>query len=779
MKRLVTLVIPLCVLGLGVVLKTASPPFLQAMQLKVFDSYQAYAPRAYEAVPVSIVDIDEESLQKIGQWPWPRNIVAVLTGRLREEGAAAVAFDIVFAEADRTSPKEILPLWCDGGASFPLRERSSGLEPVERPTPNPAFPLKGGRGGEPSDIPHSVPALCKDFRALLESTDMPGMTDIGDHDAQLGRAIAGANAATGFVLTESGSAAPEVKAGMAIQGDHPAGSMPEFGGAVNTLAVIAKDAAGNGALNSLPDMDGIIRRMPILFNAAGALAPGLTAEALRIAQGAPPLMVKTAEGAIESIRIGEFVIPTDKAGAFWLHYSPSVKERYVPAWQVIEKKLPEGRLNGHIVFIGTSAAGLKDIRSTPLNPVMNGVEVHAQALEQTLLGHFLTRPDWADGAEALALIVAGLGMILLLQFVSPAYGALLAALTVFGAGYGSWYAFTDLRLLFDPVIPSIVLVATYLVETLRQFMLAEREKKQVRDAFSRYMSPALVEKLAANPKALKLGGEMREMTILFSDIRGFTTLSEKYTAEELTRLINRFLTPMTDTILQLRGTIDKYMGDAIMAFWNAPLDNGAHVKDACLAALAMQERLKEVNAAMMQEAAEAGKEYSALAVGIGINTGTCCVGNMGSEQRFDYSVLGDNVNLASRLEGQSKTYGVTVILGENTAKMLSDLAVFEIDRIKVKGKTEAVRIFTLLGDEKMAAGEGFAALKRDFLAMLAAYRGQQFDTARALLAACRTHAAEAGLGIGGLFDLYQERMEEYTANPPPAAWDGVYVALSK
>ncbi|MFO1242420.1 MAG: adenylate/guanylate cyclase domain-containing protein [Rickettsiales bacterium] len=723
MKLSWTLLIPISVLGLGVFLKVTNPPFLQALQLKVFDSYQAYQPRPYTEVPVSIVDIDEESLKKIGQWPWPRNQVAQLINQLKNAGVAAIALDIVFAEPDRTSPKQILPLW-----------------------------------GEE-----------KELKALLSK--------LPDHDAEFATAVSEANVATGFVLSGHAETQPDVKAGMAIQGSSPTEHIPPFDGTVNTLPAITDAARGNGALNSLPDLDGIIRRMPLVFNAHEKLVPGLMAEALRIAQGNPPLMIKSIPGAIEEIKIGDFIIPTDRNGSFWIHFTEPHPERYISAWKILENKVPQERLNGQIIFIGTSAAGLKDIRSSPLNPVMNGVEVHAQALEQVLLGHFLNRPDWMEGAEIVGLITCGIFLLILMQFIPPIYGAFAAMAAIAAAIYGSWMAFQNQHLLIEPVIASIVLVFVYLTESLRQFMLSEREKQQVRNAFSRYMSPALVERLAENPGALKLGGEMRQMTILFSDIRGFTTLSERYTAEELTRLINRFLTPMTDTILQHNGTIDKYMGDAIMAFWNAPIDNEKHARDACMAALDMEDRLRELNTIMQKESEQTGAPYHELAVGIGLNSGVCCVGNMGSEQRFDYSVLGDNVNLASRLEGQSKTYGVTSVLGENTVELLEGMAVLELDLIQVKGKTAAVRIFTLLGDEAFAAKPEFNQLKQAFDTMLAAYRAQQFAKAQEQLIKCRSCALASK--IEGLLDLYEERLAEYTDTPPPADWDGVFVAKSK
>jgi adenylate cyclase len=340
-------------------------------------------------------------------------------------------------------------------------------------------------------------------------------------------------------------------------------------------------------------------------------------------------------------------------------------------------------------------------------------------------------------------------------------------------------AFDSYHMLVDPVYPSLVMLAVYLVETLRGYIATERERRQVRHAFSHYMSPALVKKLAEQPDALKLGGEMKPMTILFCDIRGFTTISEQYDAQGLTRFINRFLTPMTNIILERQGTIDKYIGDCIMAFWNAPLDDPKHAEHGCRSALAMVEGLRVLNIERATEARESGIPFLPVQIGIGLNTDICCVGNMGSDQRFDYSVLGDGVNLASRLEGQSKTYGMTIVIGEKTYAALHDFATIELDCIKVKGKTEAVRIYGLLGDEILMANpiwEGFAHAQQ---AMLATYRAQEWKGALRNLDHMEPLADQMGIYIADFCRLYRKRITEYQASPPPAAWDGVFEATTK
>jgi adenylate cyclase len=396
---------------------------------------------------------------------------------------------------------------------------------------------------------------------------------------------------------------------------------------------------------------------------------------------------------------------------------------------------------------------------------------------------------------------------------------LFATVLVGGMVGFSWYAYTDMKMLIDAVYPSLSGLILYMSLTYMNFIREEKQKKQVRGAFSMYMSPALVEKLADDPDLLKLGGEMKEMTLLFADIRGFTTISETYKEhpEALTEFINKFLTPMTGVILEREGTIDKYMGDCIMAFWNAPLDDAQHPTNACDSALAMLKACDDVGVIVKQQAEEraasaraniehakaklgkgdtkaeneiqAAEQMLALAeqerdlsvkIGIGLNTDIVCVGNMGSDQRFDYSVLGDGVNLASRLEGQSKTYGVAIVLGEDTHNQAPDYACIELDLIQVKGQTRPTRIFGLLGNQQVASSSEFVKYKEKHDRLLLCYRSQQWDEASKLSSECWNLCGP--WGNTGLYDLFDERIEEYKDSPPgdeEGNWDGVYVATSK
>ncbi|HUN49679.1 MAG TPA: adenylate/guanylate cyclase domain-containing protein, partial [Candidatus Sulfotelmatobacter sp.] len=646
----------------------------------------------------------------------------------------------VFAEPDRTSPANVLPIW-----------------------------------STTSDI---------DDKLKQELAALP------DNDKIFARVVQQAgNVVTGFALIQDNNGhVPLQRGNFAFGGDDPHQFLVAHGGAVTNLPEIEQAAAGNGAFSFEPDSDFVIRRVPLVQRLNDRLYPLLALEALRVALGAKTMVIKssganqqTAYGehtGINNIKLGpDWIIPTDSRGQLLMHFTREVPQRTIAAWKVMAPNFDPAEVRDKIIFVGTSAAGLKDIRPSPIDPGMPGVEAHAQAAEQILLHHFLLRPDWADGAEAVFMLVLGIILIILLRSTGALWSAAVGAVSIAGLFGASWYAYKSLLLLVDPVMPSLTAVAIYMSGTLIGYLRTEAEKRFVRGAMGQYMSPALVEQIANDPSRLKLGGELREMTFLFCDVRGFTTISETFKSnpQGLTHLINKFLTPMTDLILARRGTIDKYMGDCIMAFWNAPLDDPEHADHACESALAMIHELKDLNVRLKQEAEAEDRRYHPLNIGIGLNTGECVVGNMGSDQRFDYSVLGDAVNLASRLEGQSKNYGVGIVIGESTRAAAPSWAAIELDLIAVKGKKEAVRIFTLHGDQALAQTDEFRSLNERHDAMLACYRQQEWNRAKQLIVECRQLDGR----LEHLYDLYDERVAYYTDNPPGPDWDGVFVATSK
>jgi adenylate cyclase len=712
-------------------LRVWDPSPVARLRALVFDAYQQVEPRQFDpSLPVRIVDIDEESLKKIGQWPWPRTVLAELTEKLAANGAAAIAFDMIFPEADRTSPANAMRFW----------PQSAALEILK-----------------------------------AEVDKLPS------NDQVFGQAIGQAPVVLGFIASPQASTLPETKAGFAHGGDDPRLFAPYYPGAAASLKVLQDPAQGAGALNWIPEYDQIIRRMPMVVRIGDTLYPSLAADVLRLAQGASTYVIKSSGASgekafgektgIVKVRVGDYEVPTEANGQMWMHFTPQSRDRYLPAWKVLNGEIGEDDIAGRILLIGTSAAGLLDLRATPLEASVPGVELHAQAVEQIMQGAFLLRPDFATPAELLYILVLGLLIAVLIYRAGALGSALLGALAVAGVVGISWYAFDDLGWLVDPVYPAISLTAIYLAGTSFVFLRTERERNRVRNAFSHYMAPALVERLAAEPGRLKLGGENRDMTLLFSDVRGFTTISEGLDAEELTRFLNSLFTPLSNIILDQQGTIDKFMGDALMAFWNAPLDDAKHPSHACGAALRMMTEMETLNTRWREDAEAKGRPYKEVKLGIGLNTGLCCVGNLGSETRFDYSVIGDNVNIASRLEGQSKTYDLMTIVGQSTTERAPEFAFLE-----VKGKTSATRVFSLLGDSALKESRPFIDLTEKHGTFLARYRAKDWDAAEALSRECEKMD---GAQLMRLYALYRERIAAFRAAPPPPDWDGTAEALSK
>jgi len=732
-------IVALLVLVNALLLRAIDPVGLTRLRDVAFDSFQRIKPRTYHpATPVRIVDIDEAALAEFGQWPWPRTIVARLIDKLTEKGAAVIAFDVVFAEPDRSS----------------------------------------------------ISRMVKDLVAFTDPATVQKLAAaIQDNDKVLADAIAHSRVVLGFGFDpHGGSQPPKRMFGTAFAGDDPSQFLPVQQGTVKPLAILEAAAKGNGSVNT--DVEGsVIRRVPMLFRVAGqeGLFPALSIEALRVAQGASTYVIKSsgassemsfgAKTGIVAIRTGDIEARTDSRGRLALYDSGHREERFVSARAVLKDEVPPDKLDGQIVFIGTSAIGLKDLRSTPVDDSAPGVEVHAQLAEQMIEQEFLARPDFADGAEFLYLAAIGALFVFLLPRLSAGKMTIVAAIFI-GIGLAvPWIAFSEYDLLFDPIYPPVTLAVIYVSGTALAFMRTERERAAIRGAFGLYLSPDQVERIARHPELLQLGGEMREITVMFTDVRGFTRISEQFDPHGLTRFMNRFLTPMTDLIRSHRGTIDKYMGDAIMAFWNAPLDVDRHAALACDTALAMQARLVELNEEWKAEAEAEGRGHIPVNIGIGLNTGQASVGNFGSTQRFTYSCLSDDVNLASRLEGQCKTYSVGIIIGDKTRLQVPDYAALEIDLVMVKGKTEPERVHALVGGLAVAQTPAYQELVQLQAAFLAQYRTGGFVEALDLIAGCEAAAAAVGWRQG-YYDMMRVRVDGLI-DDSPHDWTGVYVAKEK
>jgi len=741
------ILVPSLILVIALVLRCIDPLPVEYLRNVTFDTYQRLEPRIYNPdLPVRIAAIDEKSLKQFGQWPWPRSRIAQVIDRLRELGAAVIGVDALFVEPDRTSPEEVL-----------------------RQLPD-------------------TPALYDARQALAR---------LPDNDSILAAALAKQPTVLAFALQKDNPHRPQVDpapiGGFSHLGDDPIGFVTSYPYVVMPLPQLTAAASGLGAVNAVPDIDGIIRRVPLVQLYKDQLVPSLVAEVLRLADGGPSYLLRgskvRSEGigsvlgqGIGAIRIGRGFSITTTAGGDLLFYDTGTQPtRFFSIADLMGSKFDRGEVEGRIILIGSTVEGLKDNKPTPITPDMAGVEIHAQSIEQILATNLLheqqlTRPYWAFGIELLYLVAMGILTIFMVHRRGAMTSLLLAMSALAVAVAGSWYLFSQHRFLVDPIYPGLVVFMIFVAGTLINFIRTEGEKRQVRGAFSRYMSPLLVDQLSKHPERLTLGGELRELTLMFCDIRGFTKMSEGLDPQALTQLMNRYLTQMTRVIQENHGFIDKYIGDCIMAFWNAPLDVPTHHGQAVLAAFDMRAELTRLNAALRSEAEKAGRPAIDIKIGIGLNTGLCSVGNFGSEQRFDYSVLGDAVNIASRLEALSPSYGVDLVIGEETAAAVPDYALLELDRVLVKGKLVPVRIFTALGDATVAATSAFIHLAEVHYQMRTAYRAQEWHEAEDALAACRRAAPDF---MADFYDLYETRILEFRRVAPPADWDGVYIAISK
>jgi len=722
-----------------ILLQLFDPAPLERVRMQVFDLYQVTAPRDDDiGQRVAIVDIDEDSITRLGQWPWPRTDLAELTRRLGEAGASAIVYDIVFSEPDRTSPAVVAA-------------RYDRL----------------GYGDELGNLLAKLPS----------------------NDTLLAKSFENAPVVTGFFLDRQRRGRDvEPKASFTLHGTLPTRLVNSYQGALLPLPEIEAAATGNGFVSLESDADGLVRRVPLVAIHRGTLIPALTLEAVRVAgDGTSPNLLtsdgsgETAStpGAAVAVRLDGAEIPVTDSGEMWVHFPPPGSQKMLPAWSIITGSMTDESLkqavNGKIVFVGGSAAGLQDLVSTPMDKLIAGVTVHAAAAEQILARDFLERPDWAFGLElALALLLGG-ALALILPRLGATMGALAALIGTGAVLAGSWSAFMQVNYLLDPTYPVLALVTVYVVQTVAVFYREERQRSYIHSAFDRFLSPEMVRRIAADPGKLELGGEERDMSVLMCDIRGFSRISEQYSPQDLIAFLIGFLTPMSDILLARRATLDKYIGDAILAFWNAPLDDPDHHANAARAALEMTAKVTDLNRTMP------GREGvvwpGEVKVGIGLNAGLCCVGNMGSSQRLSYTLIGDTVNVASRLEGLTKQYGVPIIAGEALAAELDGFALIEIDRVRVVGRDAPERIFALLGDEAMQGEDEFQELAKAHAAMLLAYRDQRWDDAEAALNSAATLYER--MGISGLRDLYRGRIAALRADPPGENWDGVFQTTQK
>ncbi|MEY4140004.1 MAG: hypothetical protein RLZZ371_2186 [Pseudomonadota bacterium] len=669
------MLMPLIAVSIGAALLLVDPPMLQTLRHAVFDQYQRLQPRVYQTAPVRIIDIDEESLAKVGQWPWPRTRIAELVERLRKAGVAAIGFDVLFAEPDRTSPKAMLNIW-----SLPDAAQRS-------------------------------------------------IAGLPDHDDLLATTLAPGGVVLGFSVERQGKGLdlPAQKYRYVNMGESALPYAHAFSRAVPSLPLLSSAAAGNGVLTFVPDNDGVVRRVPMLVRLGDTLVPSLVAEVLRVGQGAQNYMLRTSETqgvGMTEVKIGQFSVPTTPAGEAWVHYTGPVKERTIPAWKILAGEIPDDQLQGQLLLVGTSAQGLMDLRFSPLGGIMPGVEAHAQLLEQVLTDTYLYRPAWANSIEVLTIVIGGLALGTLALVTGALVSAVATLLVIGGVIWGGWVAFADYRLLLDPATPALGIFIAFLLSSVMHHLSTERRQRFVRDAFSRYVSPNLVTYIVEHPDQLELGGKRQECSFVFTDLAGFTSLMEKIDPAEVVSLLNAYLDQMISIAFSFNGTLERIIGDAVVIMFSAPVQQPDHRQRALDCAIAMQRFASRYADEMKTKGIAFGHTR------IGVHSGTVIVGNFGGSHMFDYRALGDTINTASRLESVNKHLGTLVCVSDNTLSGYTGVVARPVGRLVLKGKTEPLMVFQPMNDGLELAGApvddpqyaaAYALLTQDAIAARSAF----------------------------------------------------------
>jgi len=653
------------------------PSSYERLRLATFDSLQRVFPWDAPETPVTVVDVDEKGLARHGQWPWPRSKLAALVDRLRELGAASTAFDMVFAEPDRTSPAA-----------------SIGQMPI---------------------------VVQKELAAL-------GVT-FSDNDRTFAAAIGKGGVTLGLgLIAQRTVRAVRPKANFAIIGGDPASGVPQFAGSVLNIAALEDAAVGLGSFSIIASTDEIVRRMPLVALSAGQLVPSLALEALRVATGEPSLRLRLnragADGAVESmtLALGDAEIPLDREGALLLHHRPPHNTSVVSVADVLDdpSDAVRAKIRNHIVFVGTSAVGLSDLRPTPLNAFEPGVNLHAAVATQILAGHFLSRPAIAGALEMLAAVLAGVIILICLQRFGLWAATATSMILLVAIASVTIVTFRFLGLLIDPTLPTATVASTFFASSLLDHFLANRKGIMLARAFAQYLSPDLVKELSKNPDQVRLGGEDREMTFLFTDLEGFTRFTETIAPERLVATLNSYLDGLCRIATRHGGTIDKIVGDAVHVMFNAPVHQPDHASRALAAAFEMRQFSIDFVALQARNNLAFGMTR------IGINTGRAIVGNFGGASRFDYTAHGDSINTAARLEAANKVFGTEILVSRATKDAVPNVKVRPLGKINLRGKDQATEIFEPLDWDHPAAayadrlGDILKAAEHDLAAAVAA-----------------------------------------------------------
>jgi adenylate cyclase len=651
------------------VLLLLRPAYTEFLELKFYDLKFRYRGPLAPSPEIAIVAIDDASLKAVGRWPWSREDIARLLAKIKEAGPRVLALDIIFAEKEESAAMRLL-----GNLRQEIARRCS-------PTP------------ELTNLLNEEERRADVDQRLTQVIAQGPPTILGFFFREVGGSAGGLQAQQ--LLGESFIQASSYNLVRFLEAKPS--SLPLLkakGGVQLNLPEITAAAAGGGYFNMIPDQDGVIRWVPLAILYGPDLFAPLTLVTPDQFLGRPPLGITLSRLGVQEVRLGPRRVPVDRFGRLLINYlgGPGIFPHYSAA-AVLEGRLPPGALKDKIVLVGATAIGIYDLRVSPFSGNHPGVEIQAQIMDNLLSGRFMRTPAFASALSLLIILALGIIMGLTLPHLGAAWslGFVLALAASFTTG--NYLLFSRWGRQLDLFYPLLQIGLIYLGLTIYRFVREEQERARTRRTFEAYVAPAVVQEILKHPDNLRLGGERRELTILFSDIRGFTSLSENLNPEDLVKVLHDFLNPMSNIIIQHGGTIDKYIGDAIMALFGAPLELQDHARLACRTALDMVASLRELG---QQWAAEGRPQ---IRVGVGINSGVAAVGNMGSDRLFDYTAIGDNVNLASRLEGLNKYYGTDILVSEATVRGLNeDFILRRVDLVRVKGKAQSLEVFELLGE---------------------------------------------------------------------------------
>jgi adenylate cyclase len=734
--------ITLLILFLAVILFLADVTFLRFMELKALDLRMVSRGHLASGGETVIVAIDEKSLSELGRWPWPRSVMARLLDQLKTYGARVVGLDVIFSEPDENASIKT------------IAELSREIERIGLADARLKGLLEKKRGAADTDV-NLARSVERVKNVTLGYFFHISEKEVGHLTAEQIEAGAAAVASSRYQMVQAAKKSDERMLVRAYS-------------AVTNIPALTDAAENGGFFNAFPDSDGVIRWAPMVIKFQDEYYAPLSLAILMQYLDWPMLSIKIADFGVEAVRLDDRVIPTDESGRLLINFlGPARTFPHYSISDILHDRLSPDLFKDKIVLVGATATGIYDMRVTPHSAVYPGVEIHANVIDNILHQNYLVHSGWTKFIDICLIVLLGLVVGVAIPRVKAGLGVLFIAVLLAAFVAANTYLFGRYNIWLNLIYPTLTMMTIYLAITVYRYMTEEREKKKIRGAFQYYLTASVITEMLKDPSKLKLGGDKKDLTVLFSDIRGFTTISEKLTPEELVHLLNEYLTAMTDIVFKYDGLLDKYMGDAIMAVYGAPLDQPDHRMRACRTALDMIDQLR----ILQQKWSDEGRPV--LDIGVGINSGDMVVGNMGSQMRFDYTVMGDSVNLGSRLEGINKEYGTNIIISEYTYEGVKDeLVCRELDSVRVKGKKLPVKIFELICDRKdIGKHEAFLRL---FEEGLEKYKQARWDEAIAAFEKVLELRRDDPPSL-----LYIQRCKDLKECPPDQPWDCVFTMTKK